>query len=108
MVTLRQSNQGHLCWGLPTGEVLLFHHSKTEKVSADGSSSPVDFNVAYDQDGCGIDLGTSYVVTGGKPLKQRVTQYSLTGEVTELPDLITGRQYHACSKFVNSEGVTVS
>ena len=43
------------------------------------------------------------MVTGG----QRVSQYSLTGEVTELPDLITGRHGHACSKFV-SDGVTVS
>ena len=58
---------------------------------------------------CGIDLGTSYVVTGGSyPNFQRVTQYSLTGEVTELPDLINGRYYHACSQFVNTEGVTVS
>ena len=56
---------------------------------------------------CGIDLGTSYVVTGGDSHK-RVTQYSLTGEVTELPDLNTGRKDHACSSFVNAEGVTVS
>ena len=47
------------------------------------------------------------MVTGGLYSKQRVTQYSLTGEVTELPDLITGRDSHACSKFV-SDGVTVS
>ena len=57
---------------------------------------------------CGIDLGTSYVVTGGRWSKKRVTQYSLTGEVTELPDLINGRRNHACSKFDNTEGVTVS
>ena len=47
------------------------------------------------------------MVTGGYDSEQRVSQYSLTGEVTELPDLITGRYYHACSKFV-SDGVTVS
>ena len=40
--------------------------------------------------------------------KQRVTQYSLTGEVTELPDMINRREYHACSKFENNDGVTVS
>ena len=40
--------------------------------------------------------------------KQRVTQYSLTGEVTELPDLINERERHACSKFENNDGVTVS
>ena len=65
---------------------------------------------------CGIDLGTSYVVTGAGNYdykkhrydKQRVTQYSLTGEVTELPDLNTRRWSHACSQFINAEGVTVS
>merc|ERR1711988_1909267 len=55
---------------------------------------------------CGIDLGTSYVVTGGHDRKQRVTQYSLTGEVTELPDLINRRRDHACSSFQNTEGMT--
>ena len=48
------------------------------------------------------------MVTGGEYSLQRVTQYSLTGEVTELPDLNTGRYYHACSSFQNTEGVTVS
>ena len=49
------------------------------------------------------------MVTGGSyPNRQRVTQYSLTGEVTELPDLNNGREYHACSKFENNDGVTVS
>ena len=59
---------------------------------------------------CGIDLGASYVVTGGQYSYsgQRVIQYSLTGEVTELPDLNTGRYDHACSQFVNTEGVMVS
>ena len=47
------------------------------------------------------------MVTGGFYSEQRVSQYALTGEVTELPDLITGRYFHACSKFV-SDGVTVS
>ena len=56
---------------------------------------------------CGIDLGTSYVVTGGVYSEQRVTQYSLTGEVTELPELINARYHHACSSFQNTEGVTV-
>ena len=58
---------------------------------------------------CGIDLGSAYVVTGGLySTKRSVTQYSLTGEVTELPDLLTGRCWHACSKFVNINGITVS
>ena len=47
------------------------------------------------------------MVTGGAVGLQTVSQYSLTGEVTWLPDLTTGRNSHACSKFV-SDGVTVS
>jgi len=110
-VTLLQKRRDHLCWGLPSGEVLLmggdYSGTTTERVSSDGSSSSADFTLPYSTArACGIDLGTSYVVTGGWISWQRVTQYSLTGEVTELPDLITGRYYHACSKFVNSEGVT--
>ena len=51
---------------------------------------------------------SKYIVTGGGWSPNEVTQYSLTGEVTELPDLITERHHHACSQFVNTEGVTVS
>ena len=51
-VTLTKTRQHHLCWALPSGEVLLLggYHSKslTERVSADGSSSMVDFNLPYD------------------------------------------------------------
>ena len=57
---------------------------------------------------CGIDLGTSYVVTGGVYSDQRVTQYSLTGKMTRLPDLNERRFDHACSQFVDNDGVTVS
>ena len=58
---------------------------------------------------CGIPLVTmsKYIVTGGWDSMERVTQYSVTGEATELPDLITGRYTHACSSFINNEGVEV-
>ena len=66
------------------------------------------FNLNYCSDACGIDLGDSYVVTGGANSLQRVTQYSLTGEVTYLADLQQGRYYHACTSFIDDNGVTVS
>ena len=52
---------------------------------------------------------SKYIVTGGfyTSSMQRVTQYSVTGEATELPDLTYGRRYHACSSFINNEGVEV-
>ena len=65
------------------------------------------------RDACGITPVTmsKYIVTGGVDGVvygvSRVTQYSVTGEATELPDLITGRYTHACSSFINNEGVEV-
>ena len=48
------------------------------------------------------------MVTGGVYSDQRVTQYSLTGKMTRLPDLNERRFDHACSQFVDNDGVTVS
>ena len=50
---------------------------------------------------------SKYIVTGGYYSMKRVTQYSVTGQATELPDLINRRWYHACSSFINNEGVEV-
>ena len=66
------------------------------------------YNISYCSAACGIDLGDSYVVTGGYYSLQRVTQYSLTGEVTYLADLQQGRYGHACTSFIDDNGVTVS
>ena len=54
-VTLIQPREFHICWLLPSGEVLLLGglggggsaSSTTERVSADGSSSTADFNLPY-------------------------------------------------------------
>ena len=52
-VTMVQSRYGHLCWGLPSGEILLMGgqdsslSKTTEKLSSDGTSSSPDFNLAY-------------------------------------------------------------
>ena len=64
--------------------------------------------MSYCSQACGIDLGDSYVVTGGEFSRQTVAQYSLTGEVTYLADLQQGRYLHACTSFIDDNGVTVS
>ena len=50
-VRLVKARYDHLCWGLESGDVLLLggHHSPTttERVSADGSSSALDFKLPY-------------------------------------------------------------
>ena len=65
-------------------------------------------NISYCSHACGIDLGDSYVVTGGLDRKKKVAQYSLAREVTYLADLQQGRYDHACTSFIDDNGVTVS
>ena len=38
----------------------------------------------------------------------KVLVYTEAGDVTFMPSMKTGRRYHACSKFVNDDGDTVS
>ena len=51
-VSLKEERAQHLCWLLPSGEVLLLGggHSTTttERLSADGTSSTADFDLPYD------------------------------------------------------------
>ena len=39
---------------------------------------------------------------------KKVTRYTKTGDHKTMPDLNHGRWRHACEKFVNDEGATVS
>ena len=54
-----------------------------------------------------------FIITGGyegsEPdwALETVAEYSQTGFVRYLPNMIQGRFHHACSSFVNSNGDTV-
>ena len=52
--------------------------------------------------GCSIDLGQSVVITGGASMRT-VTQYKEDGDYTQMPQLITGRYYHGCSSYTDSD-----
>ena len=39
---------------------------------------------------------------------KRVSEFTMSGAVTDLADLQTGRSFHACSKFLDSNGEIVS
>jgi len=86
------------------GQTSLYHivHSNIKRLSLQLH------NISYCSYACGIDLGDSYVVTGGRYSQQTVAQYSLAGEVTPLADLQQGRYFHACTSFIDDNGVTVS
>ena len=52
---------------------------------------------------CSIDIGQSVVITGGRYTKRKVTEYREDGQTKELPQLITGRQNHGCSSYVDND-----
>ena len=62
---------------------------------------------------CGVEVGDRYIVTGGyEPSEddgalETVAEYSQTGFVRYLPNMIQGRYWHACSSFNNGGGETV-
>ena len=57
---------------------------------------------------CGIELEKTLVVTGGLQSKTRVAEFTEAGSVKYMASLKTGRYCHACSKFVDGYGNTVS
>ena len=64
--------------------------------------------------GCGIDLGESYILTGGNvwtgsgwPRQSKVSRYSTTGWTEDLPDLNIARSGHACSFYTTDSGDNV-
>ena len=60
------------------------------------------------RDACAIDMGETVIITGGEHTKRKVTQYNEDGQHKELPELITGRRYHGCSSYVDSDNNIVS
>ena len=57
---------------------------------------------------CSIQLEDTVIVTGGKYSLTRVQEYNLQGSVARLPDLNTGRYYHACGHYVHDDKQIVS
>ena len=60
-----------------------------------------------------MELDEKFIVMGGyEPSEadrvlKTVAEYSETGFVRYLPNMIQGRQKHACSSFINGNGETV-
>ena len=59
---------------------------------------------------CAINLGDTVVITGNsdESLAGKVTEYSEDGFVKDLPELLQGRHGHACTFFVNDQGMKVN
>ena len=57
---------------------------------------------------CGIEIDVKFVVTGGYTRQTTVAEFTEAGAVRYLPSFKAGRYNHACPKFVNDDGDTVS
>ena len=56
---------------------------------------------------CAISDGDIVVVTGGFQHKDEVSVYNIHGFIRYLPNLLKGRQYHACAAYQNDDGEKV-
>ena len=61
----------------------------------------------YCSGACWINLGSTLILTGGETTDKRVSVYSQSGYLRDLPQLQQGRYSHGCSYFENEEGTKV-
>ena len=118
-VRLLHTRYGHLCWSLPggAGEVMLlggeYSPTTTEIVSADGSSTRPSWDLQYQtRSACGVEVGDTFIVTGGWDTDNRdkalSLRYNSQGVSELLPSLTVSRLGHACASYLNSDGQRVS
>jgi len=56
---------------------------------------------------CGINDGSSVIVTGGYYVLKTVSRYNLEGFIENMPTLITGRYDHGCGLFINQDNTKI-
>ena len=50
---------------------------------------------------CSIELPEMFILTGGEHSMKKVSQYSISGWMDDLPELNEGRRDHGCGFFFN-------
>ena len=69
------------------------------------------FTFQYPRSGCSIQLEDKVILTGGRDQEgntmANVTVYNNGGFVKDMPSLNTGRFYHGCGHYVNSDNKMV-
>jgi len=116
---------GFSCWDLGDRGVLIIGYNyddndigdrrTTDLVSVNGSTSSPGFPLKHKIiEGCGIDLGQSFLLSGGvwqtassDGITSIVSRYSTTGWIEDLDDLNIGRWGHACSYYTTDSGEKV-
>jgi len=98
---LTKPRLAHSNWASPEGIVLLggyYSGDTTELVTSGGTSDLFSMpgNVSY---ACAIGDESEVILTGGFGTRNTVSKFSMSGFVSNLPDLKIGRQYHACASY---------
>ena len=69
------------------------------------------FTLQYARSGCSIQLEDKVILTGGRDQEgntmANVTVYNNGGFVKDMPRLNTGRFYHGCGHYVNTDNKMV-
>ena len=63
------------------------------------------FKLSCFSEACSIQLDDIVIITGGSGSESRVQVYNLSGSVSRLQDLLTGRWNHACGHYVHQEKI---
>jgi len=101
--TLLEDRFYHSSWASPSG-VRILGGETSEKIQDDGTSVR-DFDLEYSIGfSCAINIGSTVILTGGLLSPNRVSQYSESGYLQDLPQLLEGRYDHGCSYFESEDG----
>ena len=57
---------------------------------------------------CSIELPEMFILTGGRNALTKVSQYTTSGWMEDLPELNEGRYWHGCGYFYNDDMQRVS
>jgi len=95
----------HSSWITPDGDILLiggFHNATTTEIVYQNGTSIRSFDLTYDTVyACSIELPDMFILTGGEHSMKKVSQYSTSGWMDDLPELNEGRNDHGCGYFYN-------
>jgi len=104
---LVEKRDEHSSWVNPDGDILLIgglYSSTTEIVYQNGTSiRSFDLKYHTSRFACSIELPEMFILTGGRNALTKVSQYTTSGWMEDLPELNEGRYWHGCGYFYNDD-----
>jgi len=92
-------------WTKTEGDILLIGgdgSSSTTEILYENGTSVRAFDLKYNtRFACSIELPELFIVTGGYDTMTKVSKYSSSGWIEDIPELNEGRRDHGCGYFYN-------